>query len=197
MASMRRIATMASMTAFRAFRSPADIVWILVLPVVLSLLIASWFSGAGPAMGEWVQRETPRGLQDPGEYLSVRGVFGIYLIFVLSALITRAVIIHRERKDGRLGRTLGCGVPYHEVVPAHVVSITLIGLVQAGIFLAVTGALGIPWLSAGWSALVVSLFGVLFAGAGIAIGIAGPIDDDFYRFATVAAPYFKLQIADN
>lgn len=164
---------MAGMTAFRAFRSPSDVVWILIFPVVLSLLIASWFSGAGPAMGEWVQRETPRDLQDTGEYLSVRGVFGIYLIFVLTTLITRAGAIHRDRKQGRLGRTLGCGVPYHEVVTAHVVSITLIGLIQAGVFLAVTGALGIPWLAAGWSALLISLFGVLIAGAGIAIGIAG------------------------
>lgn len=189
MASIRRMAIMAGLTVFRAFRSPLNIVWILILPIALSLLVGSWFAGTGPAMGQWVQRETPRGVLDTGEYLSVRSIFGIYLVFVLTTLITRAGTIHDERINGRLGRTLGYGVPYHEIVLAHVVSIVLIGLVQAVVFLLVTGVLGTRWLLAGWAALLISFFGALMAAAGLAIGIAGfARSDGQIQFISAGAP---------
>ena len=100
-------------------------------------------------------------------------VFGVYLIFVFSTLLTRAGSIHDEYKRGTLQRTLVAGVPHWEIVTAHVAGLVLVGLIQASIFVAVTGLLGTPWLATGWLSVVLPVLGAIAAAAGVSIGIAG------------------------
>lgn len=272
MAALRRIATMTGWSVFRTARSLGDLFWILVLPVLLSFLIASMFGfgtressppqllvvdedqtshsadmidalaavpfrvdavlrdaaeemlvegeaefalalpagfgesvAAGAPQIELMHRpsyvsreaeaqirlvaqslvdgeavtfneivnEAPRGNVANGEFEQVRGVFGIILVFSLTALLTRAGTIHQERKQGSLQRMIVSGVPYRDLVVAHVASIVIIGLLQAAILLTITGSLGIPWLIEGWSPIVWTVVGSVFCGAGIAIGISG------------------------
>lgn len=172
MQALKRVAIIAGMSAFRTYRSWSDVAWILIIPVLMSVIIASWVVG-GETTFSGVRMEMPNGRDDIAAFQQLRGIFGIYLIFVLSALIARAGSIHKERLEGQLQRTIGLGVPYHQIVAAHFASVGLIGLIQAVVFLSVTGALGVSWLMAGWWPLVLSVVGMLIASSGLAVGVAG------------------------
>lgn len=126
-----------------------------------------------PAVGPAVVRELPRGSGSPSEYGKLRGVFGVYLILSLSALISSACTLHEERAGGRLQRTLAAGVPFGEVIGALVVSVALVGVIQAVGVLGITGWWGTPWLAPGWSAILLTTLGVVVAFSGIGVGIAG------------------------
>lgn len=104
---------------------------------------------------------------------NVRATFGIYLVFAFSALFGRGVALHNEYKDGTLQRIVAGGVAYGEVVAGHVLTIFLIGAVQAAVVLTVTGFLGTLWLTAGWGVLVVTLLGTVFVASGLAICLSG------------------------
>lgn len=271
MAALRRIATMTGLTALRVCRSPNDLMWLLILPIVLAYGISMFFSsgsgagripavvvdedeslqsqafiefleraqfdiqaasreeaGRGIADGSWeaalvipkgfgvsvaagspqlevlhgdgrragaleagartlaramaagdsapgppIRLEPPRGEDAGGDYARMRSMFGVYLVLALVALLQRAGWLHEDRRGGRLQRTLAFGVPYREALAAHVLAISLIGLIQGICFLAVTGLMGAPWLSAGWMAIALPVTGSLAACAGIAVGVAG------------------------
>lgn len=49
MAKLRRIAAMTAANTRRAFRTPGDVIWMLVVPVAFSLIIATFFLGSGEA----------------------------------------------------------------------------------------------------------------------------------------------------
>ncbi|WP_324716675.1 ABC transporter permease [Carboxydochorda subterranea] len=117
--------------------------------------------------------ETPRPTGDASPFTRVRVVFGVYLLFGLTASIQRTAALHRERKAGLLQRVLSTGVPYGEVIAAFMASIFLIGLLQAAVVLAVTGLLGTPWLAAGPGAIALPVLGSLFAGSGLAVALSG------------------------
>lgn len=65
------------------------------------------------------------------------------------------------------------GVPLREILAAHAASLILIGLIQAALFVALTGMLGTPWFAAGWSSAALPVLAVIVAAAGISAGIAG------------------------
>lgn len=159
----------------RAYLSPANLMWTVVIPIVLSAVISLWMSGenASPWAIEGIAFETPRGERASGEVSWVSRVFGIYLISAFSVMITRAGAIHDEARRGTLQRTLVTGVPHWEIIAAHVASLVLVGLIQACLFVAATGALGTPWFITGWASVVLPVVGAIIAAAGLAIGIAG------------------------
>lgn len=179
MSTMRRIGTMAAMSVWRTYRSPGDLVWILVMPLVLSFVLSIWLGGAGdqPFGGEIVY-ETPRGDGNVSDIRSLRAAFSVLLIFSLAALITRGGAIHEERKAGVLSRTIACGIPYRDVVAAHVVAVGITGLIQAALVLLITGVLGFKWLAAGWPAVVVPTAAAVFACVGMAVGVVGFVRKD-------------------
>lgn len=272
--ALRRIIVMAVTTIRRMFNSPSDVMWMLVMPVLFSLMVTSLFGGGAGSMptvyvvnedgtafarsfidelaaGNVAVRELERdeavaalaetrnalaivlparfadavaaggptleflrsGSSDAdvvlreietraktvahalatgetvpsihvvhevpqtgagGRALSnVRATFGIYLVFAFSALFGRGVALHNEYKDGTLQRIVAGGVAYGEVVAGHVLTIFLIGAVQAAVVLTVTGFLGTLWLTAGWGVLVVTLLGTVFVTSGLAICLSG------------------------
>src|SRR5690606_9689799 len=116
---------------------------------------------------------TPRGDQASREFVRVSTVFGGYLIFCFSTLLTRAGSLHDERRRGSLQSTLAAGVPYSELGAAHLVSLILVGALQAVIVLVGTGLLGTRWLATGWGSVILPVAGTIFAASGIALGIAG------------------------
>lgn len=138
----------------------------------IRLAAQSLMTGDSPVFSDLIH-ETPRGNGVNGEFEQVRGVFGVILVFCLTALLIRGAVIHSEREKGSLQRIISCGVSYWEVVVAHVMSILLIGLLQAAILLTVTGVLGIPWLIEGLWPLIWTVLGSVFCSAGIAVGLAG------------------------
>lgn len=138
----------------------------------IRLAAQSLITGESAVFSEIIH-DTPRGNGVNGEFEQVRGVFGVILAFCLTALLIRGATIHAEREQGSLQRVISSGVSYREVVIAHVISVLMIGLVQATILLIVTGMLGIPWLIGGWWSLIWTVLGSVFCGAGIAVGIAG------------------------
>lgn len=175
MSGLRRVGTMSLNATLRTYLSLASLIWIVVLPILLSLIV-SFAMGGEPGVawtGEWFTYETPRGDRASEEFPKVSKIFGVYLIFAFSALLTRAGAIHDERRRGTLQRTLVAGIPYLEVVAAHVVSLFLVGFIQAIILITVTGMLGTPWLVTGWSSVVLPIVGTIVAAAGIAVGITG------------------------
>jgi len=190
MAALRRILTMAGLSVYRTYRSPGDLMWILAMPLVLSFIISLWFGGAGGQGAEGqVAFLSPRGVQDLATYPKMRSTFGIFLIFSLAALITRAGAIHDERKAGTIARTLACGIPYREIIAAHVVAVGITGLIQAVLVLLFTGFMGHEWLAAGWSAIALPAVAATFACAGIAVGVAGFVDKEGHlQFLAGGAP---------
>lgn len=266
---LRRIAAMTAANTGRAFRTPGDVIWMLVVPVIFSLIIATFFLGSGGTQtlyvvvedqsdsarrfvegisarpyavrevtrdeaeaglnaGEYevvlvvpqgfsdgmaegkprlelihgpgyeadeveawakavafalahgeplpavdVTHESPRGVGDTRALVKVRTSFGVYVVFAFAALFARGGGLHQERQDGTLQRVVAAGVPYGEVVAAHVASLFLIGLLQAGIVLGITGALGTPWLTAGWDVLALTFVGTIFVAAGLALALSG------------------------
>ncbi|GEM_PF-2353757 len=180
MASLKRIAWMSTQAALRTYVAAESLVWIIGMPIVLSLVLSLWMGGASGS--PWadaglsdagIAYETPRGDAAALEYPAMSRVFGVYLIFVFSALITRSGAIHEEARRGTLQRALAMGVPHWEIVAAHGTGLVLVGLVQAVAFFGVTGLLGTPWLASGWSAVALPVAGAILAAAGVAVGIAG------------------------
>lgn len=135
--------------------------------------IAAAMARGAALPGAWIQHETPRGTVADDSFPRLRIVFGVYLLFALTALINRATALHRERKAGLLQRTLEMGIPHGEVIIASAVSLILVGLLQAAVVLAITGALGVPWLAAGGTAIAVAVLGHLVASSGLAMALAG------------------------
>lgn len=180
---------MAAMSVYRTYRSPGDLLWILVMPVVMSFVLSMWFGGFGEsaAAGGPVVYDNPRGDDRLDSFPALRATFAVFLIFCLTALITRAGNIHEERKGGTLARTLACGIPYRDVVAAHVVSIGVTGVIQAALVLSITGILGFDWLAAGWSALLLPTAVALFTCAGIAVGIVGFVRNEGHLQLIVGA----------
>lgn len=123
--------------------------------------------------GTQVSAQTPRGHAADDSFERVRAVFGVYLMFAFAALFVRGAALHKERQEGTLQRIVAAGVPYGEVVAAHVATIFLVGLLQAAIIVPVTAALGTQWLLAGWFPLLIALLGALFVASGIAVGLTG------------------------
>lgn len=175
MSALGRITTMSLNATWRTYLSPNNLMWIVGIPIILSFVISLWIGGGDgfSRSSEWLAFETPKGDLASGEYPKVSIVFGVYLIFVLSALLTRAGTIHEETTKGTLQRTLAAGVPQWEIIAAHAASLVLVGLVQAVVFIVVTGALGTPWLATGWISVVLPVLGVIVATAGLAIAVAG------------------------
>lgn len=270
MERLYRIAVMTAANTHRAFRTPANIIWTLVVPIVFSLVIAALFSGPGggpqtvyivdedrtetsrrfvdglasrsyqpravpreEAEGQlaagssgfvliipsgfeaaatqgqprveilhgadytggdfetWatavvqalvrgeaapsveVTQESPNGNRAGDALAQMRTAFGVYIVFAFAALFARGGALHQEREDGTLHRLVAAGVPYGEVVAAHVASLFGIGLLQAAVVLTVTGAFGTLWLAAGWGVLALALLGSLYVAAGLALGLAG------------------------
>lgn len=181
--ALRRVLTIAGLNTFRSFRSPANVLWIAVVPVVLAFGASLLFTGGGPSQGvanegALVLHEPPRGTLTEAEYGRLRTTYGMYLIFALTALVNRAGAFHEERRRGTLQRTLCVGVPYSEVVAAHVVSVGLIGLLQSFVVVGITSAFGAPWLASGWFALALSVAGALVACAGMAVAVSGLAQSD-------------------
>lgn len=166
---------MAAMAVFRTYRSPGDVLWIVVMPVAISFLLSLWFGGPGgtEAPAGLVVFENPRGDERLNSFPELRTTFAFFLLFCLAGLITRAGAIHEERQGGTLSRTIACGIPYRDVVAAHVASIGITGLIQAVLILAFTGLLGVDWLAAGLPALLLPTVFGMFSCAGIAVGVAG------------------------
>lgn len=129
---------------------------------------------AGTEIGHgYVIHQTPNGREADDAFVRVRGVFGIYLVFLLSALLTRGASLHKDRENGTLQRIIALGVPYGHVVAAHAASIFLVGVVQSILFLLITGLLGTHWLTGGWLELTLAIVVTLFVGSGIAVGLSG------------------------
>jgi len=173
--ALARIGTMSLNATMRTYLSPANLVWIVAMPIVLSLVISLWIGAeSGPGWAdERIAYETPRGDEASGEFPRVNKVFGVYLIFAFSALVARAGEIHSERKVGTLQRALAAGVPYWEITAAHAASLVLVGLVQAVVFFLATGLFGTPWLATGWLSVVLPVLAVIACASGVSIGIAG------------------------
>src|SRR5690606_31093097 len=91
----------------------------------------------------------------------------------LATGLQRAASLHGERGRGTLQRMLVLGVPYGVILAGHGLSLVLVGLVQAAIFLLCTGLLGLPWLAAGPGVLLVPTLGTILAGAGLGMALAG------------------------
>lgn len=175
MSTFRRVATISFNATLRTYLSGSNLFWIVAFPILLSFLISLWLgSDVGTAISRLgIAYETPRGDQASREFLRVSKVFGVYLIFCFSTLLTRAGNLHDERRRGTLQRTLVAGVPYSEIVAAHLVSLILVGALQAVIVLVGTGLLGTRWLATGWGSVILPVAGTIFAASGIALGIAG------------------------
>lgn len=175
--ALRRIATMAGLSTYRTFRSPVNALWMLLIPVLLSLGASLLFSGSPvPKVGDGevpIVHQPPRGTLSEEEYGRLRTSFGMYLVFALMALVTRSIAFHEERGRGTLQRTIGLGVPYAEVVAAHMASIVGVGVMQSVVVVAVTGALGAPWLASGWLSLAIAIGASLFVCAGLATAVSG------------------------
>lgn len=172
---LRRIGVMIGLNTRRTFSSPGNVLWILIVPIVFSLILAAFFGGQdaqSPATNR-VEYETPRGGTDGQGLVKLRITFGIYLVFTLAALFGRGGALHQEHKEGTLQRLVAAGVAYGEIVAAHVATIFLVGAVQAAVFVSITAAVGTPWLSAGWSVLALTLLGTLLVGAGLAVCLSG------------------------
>lgn len=120
-----------------------------------------------------VVHEAPKAGVSGRELAKVRATFGIYLVFAFSALFARGMTLHNEHQNGTLQRIVAAGVAYGEIVAAHVLTIFLVGVVQAGVVLTLTGLLGTLWLTAGWGVLVVTLLGALFAACGLSVCMSG------------------------
>lgn len=181
--ALRRILTIAGLNAFRSFRSPVNVLWIVVIPVLLSFAASLLFSGGiAPDEradgGRLVLFEPPRGTLMEAEYGRLQTTFGMYLIFAMAALVTRAGAFHEERRRGTLQRTLSTGVPYSEVVVAHVMSVGLVGAIQAAVVVAVTSAFGAPWLASGWWVMILTVAGAFVACSGMAVAVAGVARSD-------------------
>lgn len=175
--AFRRVLTIAGLSASRAFRSPVNLLSLVGLPVLLAFGASLLFiRGTGPQGlegGIAILHEPPRGSLGAAEYGRLRTSFGVYLMFAMSALVARAAAFREERRRGTLQRALAMGVPYREIVAAHVLSIALVGVGQSAIVVAVTGLLGAPWLASGWAPLLVSIAGALAACGGIAVAVTG------------------------
>lgn len=184
MSTLQRIAVLAGAYTRRTFLFPMNILWMLVIPIVFSLVIGAVFSspqsGPSPAFETeqahaYVVVESPRGREGDAEFARVRSVFGVYIVFALSALMTRGAALHIERDEGTLERVVASGVPYHEVVAAHLTSIFLVGGIQSLVFFGVTGLLGTEWFANGGLAVIPAVIATLFVGSGIAIAATGLI----------------------
>src|SRR5690606_34788539 len=152
----------------------ADLMWIVVLPVVLSFVMSIWFGGGGEQAAQGpVVLLTPRGESAGEEYPALRAAFAVMLVFALAALITRAGSIHDERRKGALARGLAGGRAFREVVAGDVVAMGVAGLVQGRLLVVVTGFLGFSWFASGWFAALLPVAAAVFVCAGIAVGVAG------------------------
>jgi len=126
-----------------------------------------------PASGSVIVREAPRGVAHGREAVSMRLAFAVFVVVALYVLIGRGAVFQRERTAGRLARTVATGVPYVEVVAALVVGLLLVGAMQAGLFFATTGAVGLPWFDGGVVPFVVTVAATLLAVAGLSAAVTG------------------------
>src|SRR5690606_5434330 len=97
---LRRIGVMIGLNTRRTFSSPGNVLWILIVPIVFSLILAAFFGGQdaqSPATNR-VEYETPRGGTDGQGLVKLRITFGIYLVFTLAALFGRGGALHQEHK---------------------------------------------------------------------------------------------------
>lgn len=207
MAAVRRMASMAGLAVWRTYRTPNILVWILGMPLLLSFLVSSFLAQADDpsARSPWIAFEAPGGEVDPVGLSRLGGAFGVYLVFSLAALIAQAGTIHDEAEEGRLRRIVALGIPYREIVAAHLVSIGLIGLIQAGLIVAITWALGLPWFARGWAAILPPFLASIFACAGMAVAVAGLVRDAGMRqaisggapslLALLGGAFFPLDVA--
>lgn len=141
---------------------------------VAAARLAAATVAAGEPMPDIVPaREMPRGGVADSAYPRMRSVFGVYLVFAMTALFVRSGQLHKERDDGTLPRVVAAGVPYAEVVVSHILSLFWVGAVQAVVVLTVTGLLGTKWLLSGPLPLLATLAGGLFVSAGLAVGFTG------------------------
>lgn len=120
-----------------------------------------------------VVEEGPRPTADPDDFPLLRTVWGVYVMFVLATLLQAGATLHDERRLGTLPRTLVLGVPYGAVIAGHGLAMVLLGILQAAVFFAVSGAAGVPWLAAGPVAIGLPALGVILAGSGLGMAIMG------------------------
>lgn len=269
MSALRRVLFMAASATWRTYRHPVALMWLLVLPLFFSFVIARFFAGAGDvsrvtvvdedggavaaeflaglertpfrlqratraeaeaavAAGdaevvvivpagfsasvaegrprleilhsptyqpdERVQRaravaaalaagreptelplrlEAPRPTADPDTFPFQRTAFGIYAMSALATAMNGAARLHAERGAGTMQRALVMGVPYGEILAAHLLELLMVGIVQGTLISAITGALGLPWLAAGLPGYALALGGTIFAAAGLGAAVAG------------------------
>jgi len=120
-----------------------------------------------------VVEEGPRPTADPDDFPLLRTVWGVYVMFVLATLLQTAANLHDERRLGTLPRMLVMGVPYGAVIAGHGLAMVLLGILQAIVFFAVSGAAGVPWLAAGPLAVALPALGVILAASGLGMAIMG------------------------
>ncbi|MBX6376989.1 MAG: ABC transporter permease [Clostridia bacterium] len=118
-----------------------------------------------------VTLEPPRAAADPRRYPFLLAVFGVYAMFALSTLMNQAAGLQRERELGTFSRMLALGVSYGEILAGRALALVLVGVIQAAVLLGVTGALGAPWLAAGFPALALSVLATLVAACGWALAV--------------------------
>lgn len=107
------------------------------------------------------------------DFNMLRVTWGIFAMFLMATGLQRSASVHGERSRGTLQRMLVLGVPYAVILAGHGLSLVLVGVVQAVIFLLATGLVGLPWLAAGLGVLVVPTLCTILAGAGLGMALAG------------------------
>lgn len=120
-----------------------------------------------------VVEEGPRPAADPETFPLVRVVWGVYLMSVLATLVEAGSALHEERRLGTLPRKLVMGVPYSAIIAGHGLALVLLGVLQAAVFFAVSGAAGVPWLAAGPAAFAVPVLAAILAAAGLGMAVMG------------------------
>ncbi|HEX6988040.1 MAG TPA: ABC transporter permease [Bacillota bacterium] len=125
-----------------------------------------------PLTAPAVVNEPPR--PSAGEdFERLRVTWGIFAMFIIGTGLQGAASFHGERSGGTLQRMLVLGVPYGVILAGHGLSLVLVGLVQAAIFLLFTGLVGLPWLAAGPAVLAAPVLFIVLAGAGLGMAMAG------------------------
>ena len=182
--ALRRILTIAGLKRVRLFRSPVNVLWIVVIPVLLSFAASLLFSGGiapderGWTGGRLVLFEPPRGTLMEAERRKTADHLRVVPHLRDGGPGHPGVgAFHEERRRGRCSeRSLpgalqrGGGGARDERRSARAI--------QAAVVVAVTSAFGAPWLASGWWVMILTVAGAFVACSGMAVAVAGVARSD-------------------